>query len=216
MVQIQGDAILAVFSLPESREDDAERSILASLIMLEQNDRLNDRYHQLYPTINIGIGMHYGEVVTGLIGSPLKRSYTMIGDVVNTSSRMEGLTKILGFPILVSLEVKSGVAANDNYLFMPLGKYVLYGKKEPMSIFALLGVAGEDPHACHLKQWVEMAQHAMVVFERGDFEAAIIQFRALADLTKISAFDYLIVQALNFIKEPPDAEWDGRIHVLNK
>jgi adenylate cyclase len=216
VVQIQGDAILAVFSLPKSRSDDAQRSILASLIMLEENNRLNDRYEDLYPSINIGIGMHHGEVVTGLIGSPLKRSYTMIGDVVNTASRIEGLTKMLGFPILVTLEVKSALAEKEEYLFMPLGKYVLYGKKDPISIFALLGAAGEDPHARHLQKWVEIAQNALTVFETGDFDAAIIQFKVLSQLTKISGFDFLVDQASNFIKDPPGLDWDGRIIILNK
>ncbi|NND35028.1 MAG: adenylate/guanylate cyclase domain-containing protein [Saprospiraceae bacterium] len=216
VVQIQGDAILAVFSLPETRPDDPERSMLSGLTMLEQNERLNNRNLDVHPVINIGIGMHYGEVVTGLIGSPLKRSYTMIGDVVNTASRIEGLTKVLGFPILVTLDLKLALHEPGQYLFMPLGKYILYGKKEAISIFALLGAAGEDPQALHQTRWVRNAEEAFVFFENRDFDAAIKKFSELAHMTKISGFDYLVKQSYHFQKEPPGPEWEGSITLDNK
>ena len=216
VVQVQGDAILAVFSLPTSHEDDVHRSLLTALTMIEENHRLNVRYLNQYPPMTIGVGMHYGEVVTGLIGSPLKRSYTMIGDVVNTASRIEGMTKILGAPVLVTGEIKSAQEETDRYLFMPMGKYVLLGKTEAISIFAVMCEKGPNPYAQRVQEWTKQSQQALELFEERAFTKAGLAFENLFSATGISGFQYLKEQAIRFQNHPPGAEWSGYIELYTK
>src|SRR5439155_1311245 len=80
-------------------------AIVAALAMRDELERFNRRLADGLPPMSIGIGLHAGEVVAGLIGSPQKREYTVIGDVVNTASRLEGMTKQLGASILVTSAV---------------------------------------------------------------------------------------------------------------
>jgi class 3 adenylate cyclase len=105
-----GDGIMAFFGAPK-RLDCAERNALESaqdmLISLHHlNKKLAARGVQ---PIRIGIGLNSGKVVVGHVGSESRHEYTAIGDVVNTASRIEGLTKDLGYPIVCSSTVASAV-----------------------------------------------------------------------------------------------------------
>jgi len=88
-----GDGMLVVFGTPESKSDDADRALLAATEMVlaaRQRD------------VKIGVGLHSGEVLFGNIGSPQRMELTVIGDAVNSASRIEGLNRKLGTELLVS------------------------------------------------------------------------------------------------------------------
>ena len=72
----------------------------AARSILEELDRRNVRFTD--DAIQVGIGIHFGEAVTGNVGSPRRKEYTIIGDVVNLASRMEGLNKKFGSRALIS------------------------------------------------------------------------------------------------------------------
>lgn len=98
-----GDAILAVWGVPEARSDDAARAVQAALGMQDALVRLNEkRAARQQAAIRIGIAVHTGVVVAGGIGSPERMDYTVIGDAVNVAARIEGLTKTYDAPVLLS------------------------------------------------------------------------------------------------------------------
>ncbi|GAB1458041.1 hypothetical protein MASR2M48_33490 [Spirochaetota bacterium] len=89
-----GDAIMAFFGAPVRRDDDAISSIKAALDMIEALDHFNEQQRGLgKPEFKIGIGINYGIVTVGNIGCDKKMDYTVIGDMVNLASRLEGLYK---------------------------------------------------------------------------------------------------------------------------
>lgn len=102
-----GDGILAVFGLPgEQADSGAQGAVACAAAMPRALEGLNEeRAREGLPPLAMGIGVHTGPVVAGNIGVPGRRlEFTVIGDAVNTASRLEGLTKEAGRPVLVSHE----------------------------------------------------------------------------------------------------------------
>jgi adenylate cyclase len=99
-----GDGILAVFGTRDEAPGTACRNaVRAALGMVEAAQRLDPMFEREFNVpLHIGIGIHFGTVILGRIGHPGKRQITVIGDTVNTASRVESMTKQLGVPILLS------------------------------------------------------------------------------------------------------------------
>lgn len=138
-----GDAIMAVFGVPVasgSVEDDARAAVKCAVEMMRRLDAMNDeRRARGEAPINIGIGVHTGELVAGNIGSLKRMEYTVIGDTVNLTSRLEGLTKTLGHRVLVSDATHALVG--DGFRFEALPPTEVRGRQQPVHLHALLGLA---------------------------------------------------------------------------
>src|SRR6202035_5631583 len=97
-----GDAIFAVFGLPSAGPDDAPNALCCADGMLTALANWNsERGQKGEPPVGIGIGLNYGAAVVGDVGSEHSLSFTVIGDTVNTASRLQGLTRSLGTPLVV-------------------------------------------------------------------------------------------------------------------
>jgi adenylate cyclase len=105
-----GDGLMATFGVPQPLPAPERNALEAAQDMLVRIARLNTELaaEGLAP-LEIGIGIHSGEVLAGYVGSRKRRDFTVIGDPVNTASRLEGMTKTLGYPVVCSNAVATAV-----------------------------------------------------------------------------------------------------------
>ena len=98
-----GDGLMATFGTPDPGPHDAANAIRCVLAMLaEMNDWNKERSNAGVDPIKLSIGVHYGDVVLGEVGSERRLEFTVLGDVVNVASRLEGLTRGLGTRVIIS------------------------------------------------------------------------------------------------------------------
>src|SRR5579862_239516 len=127
-----GDAVMAQWGAPLGESDDADRSMEAALDMMDALDKLNERWRsESRPELQIGIGLNYGEAFAGNIGSERRLEYTVIGDTVNTASR---LCSAAGpREILISDEFRRALTSPPPLVALP--PIELKGKAQPVPVF---------------------------------------------------------------------------------
>jgi class 3 adenylate cyclase len=135
VLQYIGDEIEAVFGAPMDLPDHPDRAVGAALEMRKRLMELNRRRDSAgLPPIRHGIGIHTGEVFAGSVGSKDRVIYAMVGDTVNTASRIQTLNKQYGTDILLS-ERTWELLSRRHTGISPLGGALLRGKREEIRIF---------------------------------------------------------------------------------
>jgi adenylate cyclase len=131
-----GDGIMALWNVPRPDPDHALHACQAATQFLADLDAANERLReQGGPILETRIGIHTGIAVVGNVGAEDRLEYTALGDTVNIASRLEGLNKEHGTRILISEAVVK--ALGDRGVVRPVGKAVLKGRLEPISVFEL-------------------------------------------------------------------------------
>jgi adenylate cyclase len=138
-----GDAVMAVFGSPVPYKDHTQRALRAALAIKEVAGEFRSWMCQHFvekalPEFEIGIGIHTGEAVIGNIGSLKRMEFTAIGDVVNTASRLEGLTKELGWTIVASSAAIQ--AAGPDVLTGKEEKVIVKGREGAIEVFEVIGL----------------------------------------------------------------------------
>lgn len=134
-----GDAILAVFGAPIAGDDHPERAVACALAMQLAMDGVNERLReQGLPALEMGIGVHTGEVVVGNIGSQKRAKYGVVGSHVNLTSRIESYT--VGGQVLISEssahELGDRLTTRRSFQVLPKGA------REALTIYDVVGVRG--------------------------------------------------------------------------
>jgi len=135
--QFTGDGVMALFGAPQVRADHVEHSVHAALGIVDRLARLNILLQaDGIPPLQIGIGIHTGEVIAGLIGPDERVEYGVVGEPVNLASRIEALTKGMAATILVSKDV--AMRLGPGFVLGRAAVLPVKGKTQPIEVVELL------------------------------------------------------------------------------
>jgi len=199
-----GDAIMAFFGAPVRHDNDPLLAVEAGLDMLNALEKFNQwQVEQKRPEYRIGIGINYGVVTVGNIGSEQKMDYTIIGDMVNLASRLEGLTKTYGVPFIISETVFRKV--KEDVPCRQIDTVAVKGKEQGVKIYepsrSLSGTVKEGWRLYH---------DALEQYHRKFFEIALDGFlEASSYLVDDKIVDIYIKRCQHYIVNPPGDEWYG-------
>jgi adenylate cyclase len=203
-----GDAIMAVFGAPFAHpEADPVNAVEAALDMQARLAAYNARRSARgLAAIETGIGLSTGEVVCGNIGSEKRMDYTVIGDAVNLSSRLEGATKQYGCKLLISEHTER--CLGGRFVTRELDVLRVKGKRRPVRVFEVLARKGEalpDP----VQRRLDLYREAYASYQGAAFAEAARRFsRAATEFPEDHVFQMYAARAQQLASEPP-AEWDG-------
>ena len=208
-----GDAIMATFGIPYNGEHDAVNAINSGLRMIENLHRVGDIAHLQYG-LGMGIGIATGNVISGNIGSTKRFEYTVIGDAVNLSSRLEGLTKFYGVNMLICEDTYRDVA--DTFYCREVDCIIAKGKQEPVTIYTVLGC--RDDELCSTnKQLLDFYAEGLQLYREQDFALAERAFKKALVLDESDKPAQLFVDRCAQFKEtPPGDDWNGTWQFFKK
>ncbi len=135
-----GDGIMVLWGVPDQQHDHTIHAVEACLALREHLDVLNAKFEeQNLPALKVGMGLHFGKLIAGNIGSSTRMEYTAIGDTVNTSARIQDLTKKYECDLLISEDVKDKI--NQQFQLESVGVSPIRGKNESFELFKVIGKA---------------------------------------------------------------------------
>ncbi|WP_016953041.1 GAF domain-containing protein [Anabaena sp. PCC 7108] len=211
-----GDALMAVYGAPlPLTENHAWRAVQSALDMRRRLEEFNHRrIMQAQPQIHIGIGISSGEVVSGNIGSRKRMDYTVIGDGVNLSSRLEGVTKEYGCDIILSEFTYN--LCSDRIWVRQLDKIRVKGKHQAVYIYELIGDRC-NPLDANTEEFLFHYHAGRTAYSSRDFSQAIANFEAAKRIRPLDqALNTHLERAYNYQQiEPPDS-WDGVWTMITK
>ena len=199
-----GDAIMAFFGAPVKHDDDAYQSALAGIEMSEAVKSFNaGQVKAGKPEFNIGIGINYGVVTVGNIGTDKKMDYTVIGDMVNLASRLEGLTKVYRQDLLISESLHQEIKE-----FLPwrlLDTVAVKGKEKGVRIYTIKKELDDREK----KLW-EIHNKGMDLYYSREFSAAGDCFKEIISAIPQDYPAEMMLESVNsYLKDPPPENWDG-------
>lgn len=210
VADVVGDAMLAIWASDTDRPELRKAACEAALEILEAVEQFNRTTpERRLPT---RLGLHCGELVFGHVGALDHFEFRAVGDIVNTTSRIEGLGRQLGTRLLVSEDVVSGL---HGLRVRPLGRFLLKGKRRPLSVFELMSAtAGDDQPGERLQ---ERFTEGLQAFREGDLNTALACFEAIElELGDDGPTAFYRQQCLRHLAEPATRAWTGVVRLTEK
>lgn len=216
-----GDAIMAAWGDIAAASVgpglDARNAVRSALMMRQRLRELNEerKAEGLMP-IRIGIGLNHGVgVLVGMIGASSRMEFTVMGDAVNTASRLEGLTKEFKTDLVISESVRQLIG--DDFLCRRVGLIVVVGKTEPTVVYEVLAEKNEMGESRMSAGGVARYEEAFDHFLARRFSQAEAGFLACEkDYPDDFCTKSYLQASREFSVTPPPPDWDGRIVMTTK
>ncbi|MES2991037.1 MAG: adenylate/guanylate cyclase domain-containing protein [Pseudomonadota bacterium] len=207
-----GDAIMAFWGAPLADAAHAEHATRAALAMTRRLEALNAELRgRSLPEIGLGIGLNTGTVCVGDMGSSMRRSYTVMGDAVNLSSRIEGLTRHYGVDILVGEDTRRGVPEPADWRWVEVDRVRVKGKSRPVTLFTPVVVALD--RSTRFDEETRLWELALTSHRLQDWGATHARLQGLiegfAESPLVGLYRQLAERTHHHRITPPPDGWDG-------
>ncbi len=197
-----GDGIMAFWGAPSKVEDHAQRACIASLECQRRVAELSKQGVNLATRIGLATGV----VLVGNVGSYQRMNYTVMGDVANLASRIEGLNKQYGTSLMISEPTYD--LAKDVVIARPIDVVAVKGKKQGVPVFELLALRSDNDTTAETV--AELSRLALDAYLDRRFADAAAQWTEVLVLRPGDhAATVMRDRALAFVAKPPPAEWTG-------
>lgn len=199
-----GDLVMAFWGAPLKNPKHAQEAVHTALLLQEKVAALQGYFKRLgLPLVEVGIGIHTGDMNVGDMGSDYRRAYTVLGDAVNLGSRLEGLTKFYQVKTLVSEDTKQhcqGVA------FRFIDYVRVKGRKQAIQIYEPVGLMA----SLSVKEMALLKKHndSLAYYQDGDWEMAKQAIQELFALTHEQIYQ-LYIDRIDEYAELDIEHWDG-------
>lgn len=202
-----GDAIMAFWNAPLEEKDHAGLACDSAISKIKALEKFNEelKTQGLFP-IEIGCGIHTGEAIVGNFGSNERFDYTALGDTVNISSRLEGLTKYYKVPIIISESTYNSVKNKKNLAFRKLDAVKVKGKEKPLVIYELCVKSQESLNRAFEK--------ALEIYFKGNFKTAKLEFEKILK-TEDDGPSKLFIERCKENLENPSKSTKDMAHVMD-
>lgn len=215
-----GDAVMAYWGMPFNKEADQARLAMSAVLAMKQKvAQLQAELPELLgvrmnlPQIVVRSGVASGEVVVGNIGSEKTKNFTVIGDTVNTASRLEGVNKIYGTTALVTEETLSMAA--DAVEAREVDTILVPGKTEAKNIFEVLALKGKL--SADAMQLVARYAEGLAAYRAMDWQGARAAFTECLQINPADGPSAVLLARLDdFERQPPDKNWGGAWVITHK
>lgn len=200
--QFLGDGIMALFP------KDADAAVAGAVAMFAGVRAYNAGREATLPEIRIGVGMNTGMLALGTRGVPERLDCGVVGDPVNIASRVEGLTKPYGAPLVISETTYLAMKHPARFAIRELDLVVPVGRKQPLRIYEVIDAevgAMRDGKLATLERF----RAARTALSAGRFEEALSGFSACVTAFPADSAASLLVQRCAQLREDGSAGWDG-------
>ena len=203
-----GDAIMAAFGIPMAHDDDEDRAMRASINMIKRLWEWNvERKARGEMPVEMGIGLNTDRVVAGNIGSSKRMDYTMIGDGVNLSARLESACKQYHARILLSEYTVAKL--NGVYRLREIDRVVVKGKTKPVDVYECLDFHNETSFP-NMMDVLGNFKEGVRNYRAQDWDRALKNFEECVKANPIDPLSNDYIERVNIMKaDPPPKEWDG-------
>jgi class 3 adenylate cyclase len=205
IVKFLGDGMMAVF--PEGADDAVAAGVAKQKRVYEYNEQ---RLEKGYLPLKIGIGIHVGQVMLGMVGEENRMQGDAFSDNVNLTARLEGLTKFYGVSLLISGQTLEHLSNSEKYQIRFLDRVVVKGRNEPISVYEILDVEIDEIKFLKLKSQPDFEQ-ALDYYRQGSFEQAKVYFEKVLSVNSADKTADLYLSRVNYLLESDNIldKWDG-------
>ncbi|MGK7923347.1 MAG: response regulator [Trichodesmium sp.] len=204
IVKYLGDGMMAVF--PHGADDAVKAGIGKIKKVVEYNIK---RENQNYQPIKVGIGIHFGKMMVGMVGEKARIQGDAFSDNVNLTARLEGLTKFYGVSIIISEAVFNSLQDPDQYQIRFLDRVLVKGRNHPIKIYEVMD--GESEYLLKLKKQIQGDfTEGVLHYQQQEFARAKAYFQKVLIVNPQDKTTEIYLERVNrFLSEGVPTNWQG-------
>ncbi|WP_169738211.1 adenylate/guanylate cyclase domain-containing protein [Maridesulfovibrio frigidus] len=199
-----GDALLALF---QEKPDHAVQAAIDMRIYLDEFNR--KRKENSEDHVDIGIGIHFGEVTLGTVGTTYRMQATVIGDAVNLASRIESVTKAFKIGIVLTGSALKMMENPDEFHIREIDTVRVKGKERPVVLYEVFDI--DSPEVRKTKVELEpLMRQGLIWYKKGEFQKALDIFKICSDSCPEDSIPPIYIKRCStFLRVSPGAGWTG-------